>query len=70
MLVKAYCVYKYRVHFEPPGLQTVLRKFKVFELPWKDNKYLHSLVASVILNMDGLKGQLIVLNLISNYLCH
>ena len=39
MLVKTYCVYKYRVHFESLGLKTVLRKFKVFELPWKDNKY-------------------------------
>ena len=74
MLVKTYCVYKYRVHFESLGLKTVLRKFKVFELPWKDNKIniMHSLVivASVILNVDGLKGQLLVPNLISNYLCH
>ena len=39
MLVKTSCVYKYWVHFESPGLKTVLRKFKVFELPWKDNNY-------------------------------
>ena len=39
MLLKTYCVYKYRVHFESLGLKTVLTKFKVFELPWKDNKY-------------------------------
>ena len=30
MLVKTYCVYKYRVHFESPGLKTVLRKFNPF----------------------------------------
>ena len=59
MLVKTYCVYKYRVHFESPVLKTVLRKFKVFKLSRKDNRYYAlTLVASVILNMDGLKGQI------------
>ena len=58
MLVKTYCVYKYRVHFESPGLKTVLRKLRSLNFLGKTTNIMHSLVASVILNMDGLKRQI------------